>query len=97
MACELASVNSALEALLTVFKRAASHDSDNLTLSRGELHHLIKTELPFLVQPNFEKHFESFFQCMEGNPGSNVDFKEFMCLLATIVMCRDQELSQQLH
>ncbi|XP_078412484.1 uncharacterized protein LOC144689269 [Cetorhinus maximus] len=96
MAHGLTHVNVALHALLKVFKEAAaSGDQDKTTLNRDELHSLMETQLPSLVHGDFEKRFEGFFRTLEGADKSNVDFREFMCLLATIVACRDQELSKQ--
>ncbi|XP_041061206.1 protein S100-A12-like isoform X2 [Carcharodon carcharias] len=95
MAHDLTNVNVALHALLKVFKEAAaSGDRDKTTLNREELHQLMKTQLPSLVHGDFEQRFEGFFRTLEGDERSNVDFKEFMCLLATIVVCCDQELSK---
>ncbi|XP_078280203.1 protein S100-A1-like [Rhinoraja longicauda] len=91
MACDPTQVQQALSSLLSVFKAAAVlTEGDKSTLDRTELRILIQNQLPFLSEKqDFEQQFEKFFKCMEDKKGSNVDFKEFMCLLATLVMCSE--------
>uniref|UniRef100_UPI00398F03E9 protein S100-G-like n=1 Tax=Pristiophorus japonicus TaxID=55135 RepID=UPI00398F03E9 len=89
MAYQRSQVLEALQDLLDVFKQAAgSKDQDTNTLNQEELKQLIQSQLPFLITAKFEGCFDDFFKCMECEKGSNVDFREFMCLLATIVMCQ---------
>ncbi|XP_072338083.1 protein S100-A1-like [Scyliorhinus torazame] len=91
MSFELSQVNCALQTLLKVFKDAASSDNDKTTLNRKELYDLIQNQLPSIVQDDFDERFEGFYSCLEGGSNSKVNFKEFMCLLATIVVCREEQ------
>ncbi|CAL8287715.1 unnamed protein product [Merluccius merluccius] len=84
-------LESAMESLIKVFYLYSGKEGDKYKLSKGELVNLLKHELAdFLAGSNDPLVVDNMMQDLDENQDGDVDFQEFVVLVATLtVACNE--------
>ncbi|XP_037120991.1 protein S100-Z [Syngnathus acus] len=84
-------LEGAMDALIAVFYNYSSHDGDKYKLNKGELKQLLHTELnDFLTSQKDPLLVEKIMNDLDSNKDNEVDFNEFVVLVAALtVACND--------
>ncbi|CAB1318702.1 protein S100-Z [Salvelinus alpinus] len=84
-------LQSAMDALITVFYKYSGNDGDKYKLNKGELKQLLNSELTdFLMSQKDPMLVEKIMNDLDSNKDNEVDFNEFVVLVAALtVACND--------
>ncbi|XP_029514860.1 protein S100-Z [Oncorhynchus nerka] len=84
-------LQSAMDALITVFYKYSGNDGDKFKLNKGELKQLLNSELTdFLMSQKDPMLVEKIMNDLDSNKDNEVDFNEFVVLVAALtVACND--------
>ncbi|KAL4617529.1 protein S100-Z [Arapaima gigas] len=90
-------LESAMDALITVFHNYSGTEGDKYKLNKGELKELLNSELTdFLMSQKDPMLVEKIMSDLDSNKDNEVDFNEFVVLVAALtVACNDFFQEQQ--
>ncbi|KAL0965337.1 hypothetical protein UPYG_G00279970 [Umbra pygmaea] len=90
-------LESAMDALITVFYNYSGSEGDKYKLNKGELKQLLNSELTdFLMSQKDPMLVEKIMNDLDSNRDNEVDFNEFVVLVSALtVACNDFFQEQQ--
>ncbi|XP_034152946.1 protein S100-Z [Esox lucius] len=90
-------LESAMDALITVFYNYSGNEGDKYKLNKGELKDLLNCELTdFLMSQKDPMLVEKIMNDLDSNKDNEVDFNEFVVLVSALtVACNDFFQEQQ--
>lgn len=96
MAEKMTILEDHMEGIINIFHQYSVRVGNPDTLSKSELKRLITKELPNTIKNTKDQAgLDKLFQDLDDNGDDNVDFKEFLLLLATALQTAHENIHKE--
>uniref|UniRef100_A0A8C1R6Y5 Protein S100 n=1 Tax=Cyprinus carpio TaxID=7962 RepID=A0A8C1R6Y5_CYPCA len=83
----MSQIQQGMALLIAAFHKYSGKEGDKTTLSKGELKDLLTAELSDILGKSSDKAaVDKIFKDLDANADGTVDFKEYVTLVACIIM-----------